>query len=159
MFEQALCQIGDDWMLEENNMKNIEQFFCYVYGYPKMKEINALRLYLFKKRCESSGRIDPKKNVDISSLPACSSSLRQHMKRTNYQVRIWKMPMENYHEIPDPTDHGWTIGLDGLEPLWSEKPILPTNMIDMLDGLEEHEDDEEGGSGYESDFSYSSNDE
>ena len=36
--------------------------------------------------------------------------------------------------MPDPTEHGWEMSESGiLEPKWSDGPILPESLMDIID--------------------------
>ena len=41
---------------------------------------------------------------------------------------------EAFPELPSPTSHGWTIDdeTNTLEPVWSEGPILPVSLADLV---------------------------
>ena len=59
-----------------------------------------------------------------------------HIKRVNYQVRIWKLShIQNPQIPPSPLEHGWIIinKQIGGEPQWVDGNILPTSLIDILD--------------------------
>ena len=103
------------------------------------------------KKCEKSGSPDPKLNIDLGNFPPCSNSLKQHVLRVNFQVRIWKLADMNFPELPDPSSHGWIVNDEGLEPRWCEGEVLPGELIDLLDDVAEQTSDEE--EDYESDSS------
>ena len=65
-------------------------------------------------------------------MPPCRSSLKQHIKRTNYQVAIWKAADKNYPNIPDCTLHGWKKEGESVEPVWTDVDILPKTLIDII---------------------------
>ena len=154
-FEESLCRIGEDWTVSDDVLRGIEHFVCYVYGYPRIKSVNALRLHLLRRKCEKNGKLDPKKNVYLANLPPCFSSLVEHIKRSNYQVKIWREAAENFPEIESPTLHGWAFGVCGLEPVWTDKPILPTQIVALLGDNSEKDSEEEDNLGvYESDSSH-----
>ena len=80
--------------------------------------------------------VDANMNVDMAKLPPCQLALRQHTKRTNFQVAIWKRGKEQFPSEPSPSDgHGW-INIDGvLQPLWAEdkENIFPFQIADFID--------------------------
>ena len=151
-FEDSLCELGEIWDLEERQHRDIEHFVCCMYGFPRFKSIDEVRVHILRRKCEKNGILDPKKNIDLANLPPCSSSLKEHTKRVNYQVRIWKLAEENFPEKPEPIHHGWKRVENGLEPSWCEKDILPTQLVDLLDDLGDPETIEEENE-YESDSS------
>ena len=48
------------------------------------------RFHLLKAKCGSEDKITNNTNVGISNMLPCSDSLREHVRRVNYQVAIWK---------------------------------------------------------------------
>ena len=55
-------------------------------------------------------------------------------------MRIWKLALENFPDIPRPEDHGWTFSDGYLEPLWCVGDILPKDVQDLAS--QECDDDE-----------------
>ena len=153
-FTESLCSIGDSWEMQYKYVEDIEQFICCLYGFQRFKKIDELRYHIVQTKCSNKGALDVSKNIDLANLPPCSSTLLQHIKRTNYQVKIWKDAHINFHETPEPTSHGWKIGELSLEPLWSDDTIIPVELVDILEDITEYESEEEDG--YESDSSNSS---
>ena len=51
--------------------------------------------------------------------------------------------MDNFPEIPQPTEHGWKLLDDSIEPRWTEKEILPIDIIDLVTECDEEESDDE----------------
>jgi hypothetical protein len=82
-------------------------------------------------------------------------SLIPHCRRVNLRAGQIKAAHQNFPEIPDPKRHGW-IPSDSnepiLEPVWSEGPILPDKLIDLVtkDGHEDSDSDQEEGNGFDS---------
>ena len=42
------------------------------------------------------------------------------------------MANERFPDIPSAGEHGWIVGEDSIEPLWTEKEILPKSLIDLI---------------------------
>ena len=51
--------------------------------------------------------------------------------------------MENFPEVPSPLDHGWRASEEGIEPLWSEKEILPLEIVDIMKEGNDYDTDED----------------
>lgn len=47
-------------------------------------------------------------------LPACKGALKQHAKRPNYQLAIWRRSRQNSPEVPEATDEYDLVTGDGL---------------------------------------------
>ena len=90
-----------------------------------------------KKKCDFKHTIDPKKTIDLATLPPCLKSLTQHIKRANYQTAIWKSAQLQFPEVPAAELHGWVTGPAGLEPVWCDGDVLPSELIDVLEDWED----------------------
>ena len=58
------------------------------------------------------------RKVSCESLPPCQNVLHQHIKRSNYQARIWRMCLNPLVERCDPSEHGWGVDNCGLFVHW-----------------------------------------
>ena len=146
-FEPAIAKLGESWEVTDAMFQQLEEFTCHLYGQPRLSSIDSARLHLLKKKCDSNGNLDPSRNIDIANLPPCSNTLKQHIRRANYQVGIWKKALDNFPEIPDPSDHGWVVNDGKMEPLWCDGPVLPNQLVDVLESRfvtsNENDDDED----------------
>ena len=70
--------------------------------------------------------------VDMSRIPPCHRCLVPHIKRVNYRLAQWKQAHLQFVELSSPTDQGWTQSEEYLEPVWSEGPILPDTLMDLV---------------------------
>ena len=86
-------------------------------------------------------RLDPSKNVDFAVFPPSFETLKQHMRRSNYQVAVWKRSDEPFHELPDAEQHGWVEEEGFLVPLWSEGSVLPSSVADLLEDMTVEEEE------------------
>ena len=101
--------------------------------------------------------------IDLVFLPLCQSSLVEHINRVNLQVGIWKRAHIPKPDIPDPTKgHGWTVEDGQIRPKWTGKNVLPTELVDILETLnqeeEENEDEEDNEKGHSDSASESDDD-
>ena len=142
-FKKVLRALGESCDPKKGDIAELEHSLCCVYGFPRFKKLDSLRLHLLKKKCENNGKLDHSKNIDFASFPPCGSTLKQHVERANFQVKIWKDAGENFPELADPTSHCWVIGDVGLEPMWSDKPVLPTELVDMIEEKEDNDSEDE----------------
>lgn len=76
-------------------------------------------------------------------------SLVPHIHRVNFRVSQWKCSHIPIHvpDIPPPVDHGWVRSGEFIQPVWSEKQVLQSCLVDIL--AEKHSLDEEDNSGDE----------
>ena len=82
----------------------------------------------------------------MSLLPPCRMSLREHIKRTNYQALIWNRADQADPDIPSPDGHGWCLSEGNLEFVWCSGSPMPQELIDILD---EHVEEDEIEESYE----------
>ena len=85
-FNDMLARLGDNWEVSDDMFSDAEELTCALYGKLRFKSVNELRFHLLKAKCGSEDKITNNANVDISNMPPCSDSLREHVRRVNYQV-------------------------------------------------------------------------
>ena len=72
-FIRPLSQIGNDWIIAESLIDELEEFTCAVYGQYKFASVDELRHFKIKQKCD--GETDATKNVDLAALPPCKKSV------------------------------------------------------------------------------------
>ncbi|XP_014667143.1 PREDICTED: uncharacterized protein LOC106808803 [Priapulus caudatus] len=91
------------------------------------------------------GKIKPLKTLQKTPKFAavlCRKSLEQHIRRVNYEVKIWKRAHIAEPDIPDVKgDHGWEVKDGKLEPLWYTGDVLPQQLINIAVEPLESDDD------------------
>ncbi|XP_066920827.1 uncharacterized protein [Clytia hemisphaerica] len=112
-YVKAFAELGTTWDISEENVSILEAFVCHMYGKKDSLElgisIDDLRYNIY---CRKNGK------VSSESLPPCQNVLRQHIKRANYQARIWRMCLDPWIDRCDPSDHGWGVDDGGLFVNW-----------------------------------------
>jgi hypothetical protein len=132
-FRSALAQIGDSWQISEDLFLQIEAFTCLLYGGKEVSCVNDLLYNKSRGKCCSMGEtFDASTNIDLSVLPPCRNCQREHLKRVNYQVGIWKRAHIAKPVYPDAThDNGWQC-VDGMiEPKWVSGDFIPQQLTDV----------------------------
>ena len=132
---QAFAKIGDDWKISDVTSEVIEKFTCGLYGCHRCEKVNDARGFKLKSMCGSKGKITKKCKLDLYKLPPCYNSFKPHLLRANYQARRLKLSDSTCPEIPQPQEgHGWVcIDDKTVEPQWTDGPILPDNLVDLLE--------------------------
>jgi len=132
-FHAAFAELGESWTVAEVVVASLEEFTCLLYGDKRVTKVNTLRHTRLLKKCGEDGKLKPSKKIDLASLPPCQSSLVEHINRVNFQVGIWKRAHIPKPDIPDPTKgHGWTVDDGKIQPKWTGKNVLPTELVDIL---------------------------
>ena len=143
-YMQAFAQLGMCETLDEKYVTILEEFHCKIYGDNKEKSINKLRYKRFiKSFTPKSSLLSTSCGTDASLLPPCSSSVRQHIQRVNYQSYISKNAARPLLDIPDPCLHGWTTDGSGfLVPQRLGDEMMPAELEDIVLKIDINNDDE-----------------
>ena len=159
-FCSTFSKVGESWEVSDELVTEIEKFVCVLYGGVKTKlsSVDELRAFMLKVKCDEKYSLSVIKNVDFAAFPPSKACLIEHIRRVNYQVRIWKMANHPIYELSQLSDgHGW---LENGEPRWcGPEWILPPSFADILDDARSNHlndtDDDNGDnpSGPESDMS------
>lgn len=86
------------------DLLKIKSFVCHMYGYKGDFSVDELRYKLY---CKNAGKIA------CDQLPPCTDALELHLMKANYQARIWKESLLQFHSNLDPLENGWTLDEDG----------------------------------------------
>ena len=66
--------------------------------------------------------------ISGEKLPSYFDSLKQHIKRPNYQSVVWKS-LECSPIILDPVGHGWSEVENGIDIVWNECSPVPNEVL------------------------------
>lgn len=128
----AFQDLGTNWDIDEALVGSLEGFTCSLYGSTKCDSIDELRLLSIKSKCrdkDMSLSIDTK--IDFLVIPPSKACLVEHIKRSNYQTRLWRLAYQAMQNVPKPWHgHGWQ---ENGEPMWCpQNKILPPSLTDIL---------------------------
>ena len=124
MFHKALRQLGDDWNVTPQMLKELEQFTCLMYGQSRQSSVDVVRAILLRKMVGRGGgdeKLTVNSKVDLTRLPPCRSALKPHIQRVNHRTALYKRAHGPIVEKPKSYDEGqgWMRTAEGvLEPLW-----------------------------------------
>ena len=126
MFHKVLRQLGDDWNVTPQMLKELEQFTCLMYGQSRQSSVDVVCV------AQDGGeggdeKLTVKSRVDLTRLPPCRSALKPHIQRVNHRTALYKRAHEPSVEKPKPYDEGqgWMRTAEGvLEPLWLYNAVL-----------------------------------
>ncbi len=138
--------MGQSWNVTDDVFKGLEEFTCSMYGSNRMKEVDEVRAKLITRKCgQNSDKLDAKKNIDMAKLPPPRRCFMEHVKRTNYQVAIWKRANIPIFDAPEASgDNGWMLVDGRLEPCCCDGEIVPTRVADiLLENIEENTSDDD----------------
>ena len=116
--------------------------FSIMYGYKREKSIND-RSKMLKKMVGEDQRLDKNSKIDLSRLPPCQDALMMHINRDNYRLSCYKKAHLPMIQKPKPFEQnqGWKINEETghIEPKWTNGPVLPQSMIDIVATLDDDE--------------------
>ena len=142
-FQKVFAELGSRWDVEPSLLTDLEAFTCIMYGHTRVTDVDEVRALMMKKLVGEDMNLNAKSKVDLARLPPCKNSLYPHIRRANYRVAQLKRSHIPIFDVPEATRHGWLEGDDGhLEPLWSDGPVLPQSLVDVLVTSDEEEDNE-----------------
>ena len=70
------------------------------------------------------------KKIDCALLPPCKRSLCVKLRRSKYVTILWKHASSaapGHHSTP--SDYGWIIRNEVLQPHWFDGPAIPRNLF------------------------------
>ena len=169
--QDTFKQLGNNWDISDDLINRLEEFVCLIYGFPRTKNVNEVRSAMLKKMVgNKTEELQKCKNIDLSKLPPCKRSHAPHCRRVNYRAAQFKNAHLNFPVTPHPQGHGWiptnesassnpnlqTNQHNILEPVWSEGPILPDRLIDLMTtdnhNVENDQDEDDDNESDESDM-------
>ena len=72
-------------------------------------------------------------NIRLSRATVNRNCLREHLKRGNYHVGIWKRAHIAKPAYPEPThNNGWQCVDGKIEPKWVSGDFIPQQLADVL---------------------------
>ena len=77
-YQSTFQQLGENWLMSEDLLRQLEAFVCDIYGAKKnISDVNQCRYAVF---CAKKGE------AESHQLPPCQDSLYKHCRRANYQL-------------------------------------------------------------------------
>ena len=71
-----------------------------------------------------------KARKSFNLLPPTNDALELHIKRANYQAKIWLNATNKDFQTDDPLDTGaWKLEENSLKPVWMRKPKVPAACV------------------------------
>ncbi|KAK5931215.1 hypothetical protein CgunFtcFv8_027381 [Champsocephalus gunnari] len=103
-FHRAFSQLGDNWNVKPEVMKQLEQFTCLIYGESRESSVDVVRAKLLHKMVGQDDKLTAKSKVDLARLPPCYDALKPHVQRVNHRVALYKRSDESILEKLNPYD-------------------------------------------------------
>ena len=122
-YQEAFCRLGQDYAVPETLFTELEAFTCSIYGSKAIKDVNELRYAIF---CTKKG------DIESHQLPPCQDSLRNHIRRSNYQSLIWNRCPLPHQRIAALEQHGWEYDGEVVSVKWMNGPPAPDAVLAFL---------------------------
>ena len=128
--------MGHSLEVSDQTMRELEEFTCFMYGHTKVKSVNKARAIMLQKATGGNTQsLRHMKKVDLSRMPPCLRSLQPHIRRVNFRTYEFKHAHLPDPQLPSPdAKYGWNTDDGLLEPLWSDGPVLPDSLQDLVTG-------------------------
>jgi len=133
-FSDTFKELGTSETISAELVNKLEKFVCHLYGKPAYSSTNKLRHDLVRLKYMAKGHslLSCFDGFDISLLPPCRDALKLHIQRANYQTFIWKQAHLAQPLVPDPQNHGWNRGYEGMLSVEWCKDLVPQQLADVL---------------------------
>ena len=117
----------------------------------KNQRRKSVQIFPLKRMVGSDESLTLKSKIELHRLPPCKDNLIQHIKRVNHRLCILKGADEPILECPKPYDEGqdWLNGEKFVEPKWSDGPVLPATLTELVGNIMNNFDDVEENSDFE----------
>ncbi|GFS21250.1 hypothetical protein ElyMa_001590200 [Elysia marginata] len=142
-------RLGTKEQIDDTLFDVLQKFVCLLYGHPSSNKVNDVRLKIMKKRFTPGDDrpLTQCHGMDLSQLPPCEMSLKNHIKRANYQPMIWRCASQAHPKLPSPENNGWKLSERGrLEINWCDGDIFLNEIVDILsknDAVQDSDDDQD----------------
>ena len=108
--------------ISETSMSLLERFVVLMYDRTSdCTEVNEARKYLFSRKSRT-----------LENIPPTKAALREHIKRTIFQVHIWNQSLVLDPTVPDPSGWGWTKDPTGWQPFWTTLPEAAKSCHELI---------------------------
>ena len=123
----AMCSLTS-----EVDIPAVTPYVCSLYGFDT-EDVDYARCLAFMRMVYGTTTkplsLSKIKRINCTSIPPCSKTLLNHIRRSNYVAKLWKRA-----EQADPTEvepavkYDWTEMENGLEPEWFVGYSLPDSL-------------------------------
>ena len=101
-YVEAFSDLGASSDVSDSTVSDLHIFTCHMYGEKNVHSqgisTNDLRYNIY---CQKAGKIP------CDALPPCWNTLKQHIKKVNFQTRIWRKCLQAWVEEDPQVGHGW----------------------------------------------------
>ena len=139
--------MGKSEHLSDEDLGQIEQFVCQMYGYNGISSIDVVRLELFLKKYKSSPRqgLLFAKKIEGGVFPPCHHTLIQQIKRANFVAVKWLFSTSVSMPDMSPENCGWYL-VDGKYKIkWFDGSCSPSILSVTVSDASDEEVDGMGG--------------
>lgn len=118
----CFANLGTSISPSQELISQLTCYVCHLYGYENQSDVNLVRYLAFK---------DGKYEEEM--LPPNEDSLLQHIRRAVYQCYIWRNATQPILNLPNFTEHGWSIDDNGKVCVkWMNLPPAPDSILTLV---------------------------
>ena len=118
----AFCSLGGEKNLDDQFIAELVGFVCNLYCKKyKVADLAEARWHIFRSS-----------TMKIDNLPPTKSAFIQHIKRSNFQCRIWKQAANAIQDIDDPEKHGWRKENECYHAIGFDGEVAPSDIIQLI---------------------------
>ena len=117
----------------------VTSYVCALYGF-KSRDINEARYKAFMHigSCKQKQPLARIKKINCASLPPCSKTLANHIKRSNFVAKMWKRADQiDPSDGESPLNYGWMVTDDGIQFDWFAGSSVPTSLTSAAAAVNE----------------------
>ena len=135
----TMSKIGENLNVTQDVTATIEKFVCALYGKLHMNSVDDVRFAFFQQYYapkKLNYPLEKIKGVNSNSMPLCSSTVLNKIRRANYVAYIWKNA-----DLPRPcttstAGHGWDIINGQCTIKWFDCDQVPGDVCKII-GLQD----------------------
>jgi hypothetical protein len=124
----AIGKLGEENVVSEDVMKDIESFVCALYGYHKETNVDCVRYLMFQQKYAPKDKNDPLnkiKGLNPSAMPPCHKVLINKVVRANFVAAMWKRASSRSPVTYSPDGNGWTLINGKYQLKWYDGDQVP----------------------------------
>jgi hypothetical protein len=118
----CFANLGTSVSPSDELIEQLSNYVCHLYGYEHQSDVNLVRYLAFK-----AGKYEEE------MLPPNEDSLLLHIYRAVYQCYIWRNATQPILNLPNFTEHGWSIDESGMVCVkWMSLPPAPDSVLVLV---------------------------
>ena len=143
--QETIGRLYSEEPISENTISLIERYVSKIYGRPKVEIVDQARFDIFVEKYRPKGNeesLSCVKKLDGSSLPPCSKTLLEKIKRTKFITAMWMSSNQPHPPQQNPESSGWLLRNGKYQILWYQEEASPKLVDVACNDFDEYEEEE-----------------